>query len=326
MGQQMQNKLKQAEGEHILKLSKYSANEEDRFSNPASETAKPDSHAAKKPDDRGKLGISNLRPIREADASEDENGNAANAPVFAWLKAIEDAAGDYPSSSAAEGFHKKYGEAPPFMNSYWGGGSKTGGEGEDSAAERSLARRLAAKFGDPVQSPPETLTSALKPYIAAAGFFVAVTGIFAFYVMPSRHSAQATSAASALKAKPELATIETGAPVAKVPASTANDIAARKASTQRIKMNAGAPRSGAALPTVGSVSAEERGWIPMQAETQSIAPQAGPPPSAEAATWSNALENLKEFVGQKPKTQEGNRESQRYLDALEAWQNAKKAP
>jgi hypothetical protein len=264
-------------------------------------------------------------------------GPRSNQSVFGLLRIIDGASADLsdsfarrrqPADAAAASQSDGYaGNGIPSLASRLAGlDTRRGLANDEGEEERRLARRLTARFDEPVRAARQTMMSALTPYMAATGFFVVIAGGSAVYFIADSTSSKSKIAGSALadpRIPQDLKVIAAWSATNSAPRPADEQTAAKKQPIQRTTLNVGREQPRPAPVT---------GWTTTPVEPDAGISSPKTPVSAQNSqekleNWAETVETFKQFVGAKavPQGQKAaNLDNERLLEKLEAWQNAKK--
>ncbi len=236
------------------------------------------------------MGIRNRlkrQPVTKALPESSASAASSSADdALAWLKIIQNATADLTADiRASKGGSvtrsdeaASFGRNSPQSSPGFAGdrprhpGFHDDPQNDDYRDERMLAQKLSYRNTESRRSaPPQTLWTAVMPYVAATGVFAFLAGSAAVYFLTGSSSAD-------VKAKAAATAVETQF---EAPTAPADQPGSKKGGLQR-----------AALP---AASADSTGFWGSKAEEQGTK-SAKPEAPAERQTWSDTVETFKQFV------------------------------
>ena len=274
----MQSVVKLSEASNIYKLSDHANGEEDASSHHSDDIQKNPAAAVLSNKDRSVFGSSNSLEVSDEKRAADKPAVASQSgsdDALAWLKIIQNATGDLTAdlhASKGDDFgHSFADETASFEPTPPSGipgpvrrreDFNEENRHEDYESERQLAQKLSYRYAEPRQAPPQTLGTAVLPYVAATGVLAFLAGSAAVYFLMGSSSTdvKARAVAPALETQIEAPLVHPDQPGPK------------KGSFQR------AVASGDSTTFSGS-KAGELGAKP-----------------AEYQKWSDTVETFKQFV------------------------------
>jgi hypothetical protein len=294
----MQSVFKLGESGNAFKLGEPAGSDPDVGSGPSREAKKP---AAADPSPKKETGS----PGSEKEAAPMSAAAAPADDALAWLKIIEKATADltadvWASKSSAvarpiapDDDPETSGPRPaplssgrsqantPRANAYDEGGwhDKNSEHGE----ERKLAQKLSYRYAEPRYAPPQSLRSALVPYIAATSIFAFLAGSAVVYFATGSSSSDVKANVAAPSIDAQLDSWM----------SRPDQVSSKKTGLQRALEPSPAPVQRVSEPRTFELPA-----APVRTMVMESAESAGEKAQApqQVQTWSDTVETFKQFV------------------------------